>query len=554
MSSTKTNSTNTAVPASTNSSASTALPQTTAGSNAAGQASTATAGASSASNNMTLLTFGPLSSCIDLPNLSAGSVPRTANMADAARKQAIQTWLASLPTTSSCSALSWTLRPDYSPHLQAMSTFQAQLEQLFPAVANTSSTGGVNGIANASSASSNTSFFPSTPATSAFSASTSSTSTLPTTLPLWIGITLASTALVHLLALILHICSDLDALFPSLVAKLHSRPEEFELPQHVQQPNESTTTLVEEPTGDADAKADPPQYTEPPADAGKAGVEGGMVETPWLIRMARKCKRLVVPLLLVSALAMVGVAVVLNAKFVVGAVGGFGGSSVAASLPVASSAGSNATVTGANVTSAAVTSMSADSSRSHPATSATSSMADVAATSTATPVALSTSDRVEKVTASSTAPAVLATSSMTKLVRRQVNFFPTASSSTPSSSLAASLAPTTSTATPSPTEPNASLFPTLTTTTNPPSSTTTTSTPTLTASPSASATATSTTTSTSAFVLQRSSSIHRLWWIVMLDLVLWFAQRRRTRSQTALDKARAFVVGQLADAGKRALK
>ncbi|CBQ69204.1 conserved hypothetical protein [Sporisorium reilianum SRZ2] len=552
MSSTKTNSTNITVPAAASSSASTALPQTTAGSNTTGQSSTATAGTSSASNNMTLLTFGPLSSCIDLPNLSAGSVPRTANMADAARKQAIQTWLASLPTTSSCSALSWTLRPDYSPHLQAMSTFQAQLEQLFPAVANTSSTGGVNGIANASSASSNTSFFPSTPATSAFSASTSSTSTLPTTLPLWIGITLASTALVHLLALILHICSDLDALFPSLVAKLHSRPEEFELPQHVQQPNESTTTLVESP-GDADAKADPPQYTEPPADVGKAGVEGGMVETPGLIRMARKCKRLVVPLLLVSALAMVGVAVVLNAKFVVGAVGGFGGSSVAASLPVASSAGSNATVTGANVTSAAVTSMSADSSRSHPATSATSSMADVAATSTATPVALSTSDRVEKVTASSTAPAVLATSSMTKLVRRQVNFFPTASSSTPSSSLAASLAPTTSTATPSPTEPNASLFPTLTTTTNPPSSTTAAA-ATLTASSSASATATSTTTSTSAFVLQRSSSIHRLWWIVMLDLVLWFAQRRRTRSQTALDKARAFVVGQLADAGKRALK
>ncbi|CDW97701.1 hypothetical protein [Sporisorium scitamineum] len=145
---------------------------------------------------------------------------------------------------------------------------------------------------------------------------------------------------------------------------------------------------------------------------------------------------------------------------------------------------------------------------------------------------------------------------MIRLVRRQTNFFPTPSStaSPPTNDSTSSPSASVSTSAPSSTPtPNASLFPTITTTLSSSAFTAQPTTSTSSPSPPASTSTTSTNSSStpSLFVLQRGSSIHKLWWIVMLDLLLWFAQRRRTRSQTALDKARSFVISQLTASSKK---
>ncbi|TKY88708.1 hypothetical protein EX895_002339 [Sporisorium graminicola] len=575
------NNANTTAPTNTSSDASGLLPQGTASKNSTRNSTTTPAGASVASNStnntdsmVTLLTFGPLSSCVQLPNLSSSTMPEIGNFSNVAKQQAISAWLASLTTTSSCTALSWAMRPDYSKHLDAMSSFQTQLEELFPlAAAYTSSAVGMTSTVSTSGAGSNLSFFPNSSSTNAFSAAANTADTLPTTLPLWIGLALACATLVHLLAFILHLCADLDALFPSLAAKrqANQKPDEFELPQHIQHPNESKEALVQDKQavqGVDRNTNEPPRYNEP-LTSEQSEVGCGLVETHVLIRIARKCKRIVVPLLMLSAAAMVGVAVVLNAKFAVGPVGSFSGSDSAIGPAVGSSSGSSAITVGANNTSAAApisyASTSSDAGgRSRQAASPTSSSGDATSEKPSVPIVDQSRVGEEGRTSASTStstPTVPAMSSMARLVRRQTLFFSTPSSSgdNPSAtattttsatafdlppSLSSSSTATLSTPTPSSTatDINASLFPTIATTASSALS--------FPAWPTAGASAptTSMTAAASApsvFVLQRGSSIHRLWWIVMLDLLLWLAQRRRTRAQTALDKARALVIDQL---------
>ncbi|KAF6766866.1 hypothetical protein PSEUBRA_000941 [Kalmanozyma brasiliensis GHG001] len=495
---------------------------------------------------VTLLTFGPLSSCIELPDLSGITSPLKPNLSEAVRAQVLHDWLVSLPTKPSCTSFSWTFRPDYFLHLDAMTTFQAELEQLFPSVSNST--------AASTSTQTNSTFFSNIADTSAPAATPTGTP-LPETLPLWIGITIACTTLVHLLALILHVCSELDSLFPSFAEKLEAKPEEETLPSHAV--NESLTTLVEaKPDVSTDEKpSDPPQYTAPTSDTVKPAPEksnpmhGGLQETPSLIRISRQAKRLVVPLLLVSALMLIGVAVVLNAKFAVGPVAGFSSSdgstgvltsspgatsSVSAAVPV-SSVSTASTVTTSDVINS--TRANSDGARdSRPAASN-----DVAAP---TPAA----DAVTK----SPAPPIdmpSPTASMVRIVKRQTNFFPAPSSSdspvppapTPVSSPAAP-----SEAAPSSSLPNASLFPTTLPSTSPsPTPTALSSTTSPRQSTESSGTPTPAPAPAARFVLQRGDSTHRLWWIVMLDLLLWFVQRRRTRTQTAMDKARKVVLKQL---------
>ncbi|SPO29662.1 uncharacterized protein UTRI_05484 [Ustilago trichophora] len=534
---------------------------------------------------VTLLTFGPLSSCISLPNLAASSLPSTANYSSTAQQQIIQSWLTSLPTTSSCTTLSWTLKPDYSHHLNSMAIFQSQLEQLFPtsnstagssktleaAQPGTSAAGikNANASANGSVAAASTpsvaSFFPGGTAPSAISGLASSNATLPTGLPLWIGVVIASSALVHLLSFIIHICSDLDALFPSLAIKLQGKPDEPSLPSHALPSNESSATLVDAtPPSDPDVKvADPPSYTEPVTTQGLS-TQNGLKPTPALIRFSRKAKRLMVPLLLLSALGTIAVAVVLNSKFAAGPVRNFPSSLSSVVAPVAlpdanftlSQMPSSSASLVNTTTSASMTGNSSSGSISRPSTvptfgvNATSdklpdnerhSLTDVnapAATPTTTPSPIITTTT---------------TQSMTKLVRRQTNFFPTptstdttpasatrpttiASFSSPSNSLppASPFASTAST-------PNASLFPPNPTSTTTPAG----SASTLTQAMPTNSTIESLTPTDPLFVISSGDSIHRLWWIVMLNFLLWFAQRRRTRSQIGTDKARLAILAQL---------
>lgn len=479
---------------------------------------------------MTLLTLGPLTSCISLPDLSVSPMP-VSSQSGVAQQHALRAWLDALPTKRSCSSLAWKLTPDYSRHLEAVMTFQGELERIVPAAANATGTttiGGTSGIAlNASApapadrvAANNASFFSSSASASAlWSPPATNVNSLAQTLPLWIGVTLSCVAMVHLVALVLHIFSNLDALFrASSASALGSRAtSDSVLPGHARSTNQSAATLVE---ASADEKTSQlPQYTEQ-CVASVDGLRAG--ECRALVRISRKVNSVVVGMLMLAALAMVAVAVVLSAKFAVGPVelsGGLNGSEV--------NAGDGATT---ESTSSGVS----DASRTTSTSSVTVPMSHVL-----NPASLSVAT---------------ATASM-RLVRRQTNYLATPPPSSAAVPVATSLSmPTSTVAASSPTEtweasPNASLFPTLTATRS-----TTTATGVATASASAwtiCASSTDTCTpsrSSSMLVLERADSFHRVWWIVMLDLVLWFVQRRRLRSQTALDNARALIAAQLRSA------
>ena len=441
---------------------------------------------------MTLLTLGPLSSCLSLPDLSAAKLPASANSSDG-----VQQWLSGLPTTSACTSLSWTLKPDYSAQLNAVATFQSQLQQLFPLPTTNATQGTVQPAGG--------SFFSS----SALPSSSTGT-VLPTGLPVWMGAVLASATLVHLVALVLHVCADFDALFPSIVGK--QKPREAILPSTA---SESTATLVDE----KESQPEPPKYA-PAASTSTSGVEA----MPGVICIGRRLKRLVVPLLLLSALGCVGVAVVLNSKFAPGAVKAFGSTNAGVSPPsVVSSALPTTSTTSSVAPATAASSISTPSSTVGATTSEGSLQGDTRSDT------------------SSMAPTttVTGTMTMTKLVRRQTNFFSAPPANSSSSSTSAFVAIAT---------PNAALFPT-------PSSTSTAvgSSPTSTSTAPASATTEAVESGTGGdaggegarFVVERGDSMHRLWWIVMLDLVLWFAQRRRTRKQTAQDQARTTLLSRL---------
>ncbi|GAC98032.1 RSC complex protein [Pseudozyma hubeiensis SY62] len=500
----------------------------------------------SAESLTTLLTFGPLSSCISLPDLSASPLPSNARQSGSAQQQALQEWFDALPMQRSCTPFSWKFVPDYTHHLDAMVTFQGQLEQMFPPLNGTMGGAGAGPTLTnqtTTQSDSNGSFFSSAPTSVAFSSNPTTGSTLPQGLPLWIGVTLGCVTIVHLLAFVLHVCSDLDALFPTLAAKFRTSPTPNSvLPSHAPATNQSSATLVDQPQDEQ--ASEPPKYTEP-APASSTQGASDLQATPALIRVSRKLKRVIVPLLLLSALGMVGVAVVLNAKFAVGPVGSFSGSGDGRQVD---GSGWSASSLAGDVSSAAVPLSTSSSARSTSRTREGSA----GTTSNAT-VSTSSDDQAESRPVS---PAATATPSMTTLVRRQTDFFPVASSSIATSSEVAPIAlPTTPStfASPTPTSsstsssaPNASLFPPITSSTPYPSSSSTSAAqPTPSSSTASAAAASTSSTAPSPFVLHRGDSTHRLWWIVILDLLLWFIQRRRIRSQTGLDKARSMVIDQL---------
>ncbi|SPO30897.1 uncharacterized protein UTRI_05484_B [Ustilago trichophora] len=529
-----------------NSTNTTPLPTTSLAANSSNIAATnIVTNATSNSQNeamVTLLTFGPLSSCIRLPDLAAKSLPDALNLSSTAQSQIVQSWIASLPTTSSCTRLSWTFKPDYSDHLNSMATFQSHLEQLFPvgnsteartskavtssAMRNAPVSTGTAGVATASVAS----FLGGAPGVIS-----GSSATLPTGLPLWIAVVIASSALVHLLTFIIHIGSDLDALFPSFAAKLQNNPQEPILPNSTLSSNESSTTLIDTktPPSEPEAKvAQPPSYTEPVTTQCLSSIESGPKPTPVLMRYSRKAKKLTVPLLLLSALGTIAVAVVVNSKFAAGPVGYF---------PTSLSPG-----VGGDQMPSFSTNMAAANASGYGGSSTSQNPSIIPSSSPNTTTKMLDSDRAS----TNVQSAATATRSMTKLVRRQITFFPTPSDMAtvrPTSTASLSSFNTTSSSAPIPTtttadsSPNASLFPP-----------TPTPTPTPTVSPSITTTQPLTTTSTiesnsnnPLFIVVKSDSIHRLWWIVILDLLLWFAQRRRARCQTSMDKARRTILAQL---------
>ncbi|KAJ1022328.1 hypothetical protein NDA13_005239 [Ustilago tritici] len=490
---------------------------------------------------VTMLTFGPLSSCITLPDLSAKQLPSSANLSNSA----VQAWLTSLPTSSSCSPYSWTFKPDYTEHLNAMGTLQQQLEQLFPTT--NSTLAGQATVNDTWAAAGNGSFFGNTSALGL--GSSASSKTLPTGLPLWMGLMIACAALVHLIALVLHICSDLDALLPSLAAKLDPQPEDSVLPSHAMPPNESSATLVDAETVqkadvDADAKVvDLPGYAEPAAAAAlpvaTAQRDYATMPTPALISISRKAKRFLVPLLLLSTLGSIGVAVVLNSKFAAGPVNTLPtslGSSTTVPAPASSSSASIAVLnasTSSSRSDAAPTALASDipsSTRQRTSSNATNTTSNIDPAPT--------QDRdISPSPSEDPGPAATATPSMTRLVKRQNNFFPAVSPtvSSSSASLASSSAPPVPTASAT---SSTSLFPPMPTSTSVSAPTSS-----LSAAP---CSTTASNTSSSLLVLEKGDSMHRIWWIVMLDLILWFAQRRRTRKQTALDQARATILDHFA--------
>ncbi|KAJ1019591.1 hypothetical protein NDA18_006069 [Ustilago nuda] len=496
---------------------------------------------------VTLLTFGPMSSCITLPDLSAKQLPWSANLSNSA----VQAWLTSLPTSSSCSPYSWTFKPDYTEHLNALGTLQQQLEQLFPTT--NSTLAGQATVNDTWAAVGNGSFFGNTSALGL--GSSASSKTLATRLPLWMGLTIACAALVHLIALVLHICSDLDALLPSLAVKLHPQPEDSVLPSHVMPPNESSATLVDAEVVqkahvDADAKVvDPPGYAEPAAAAALAVATAqrdyATMPTPALISISRKAKRFLLPLLLLSALGSIGVAVVLSSKFAAGPVNTLPtslGSSTTAAAPASSSSTSMAALnasTSSSPSDAAPTALASDiatSTRERTSSNATNTTSNIDPAPT--------QDRdISPRPSEEAGRAGSATASMTRLAKRQNNFFPAVSPtvSSSSASLASSITPPIPTASAT---SSTSLFPPMPTSTSlfPPVPTSTSVSATTSSSSAAPCSTTASNTSSSLLLLEKGDSIHRIWWIVMLDLILWFAQRRRTRKQTALDQARATIL------------
>ncbi|SNX83973.1 uncharacterized protein MEPE_02681 [Melanopsichium pennsylvanicum] len=530
--------------------------------------------------NVTLLTFGPLSSCITLPNITAEPLPATVNLSDAAQYQVIQAWFTKLPKTSSCSTLAWKLKPDYSDHLNAMSTFQNQLEQLFPASNSTLGTSGLAGDAN-NTISTNTSvsttapngistFFGSGVSSSSSLSTWSTGDSLPSSLPLWMGVVVASTALVHLLALILHICSDLDVLFPALAAKLIRAQEESVLPSHIAPSNGSSATLVDSNTStDPDAKVvDPPGYLEPLSAPSRSSdvMDAGLKPTPTLLRYSRKCKRLIVPLLLVSALATIAVAVVLNSKFAAGAVTTFPSSaSSVVSIPSASVNKPSSTMSMLTANSSSVmpmTSASSSSSSSKASGLSSASVSDVTGTGTNVSETSKIAANADDKSSSSVSP-TMSKLVRRQLVRRQTNFFTTPSSSSTSSAPMSSSSDLAQSSSSSAATQNSSLSSSILSPSSSASSSLLTSaspiaTPTAIASSNALTTSTATGTTNSSsndttsdaqtnslFVLSQGDSMHRLWWIVMIDLLLWFCQRRRTRAQIAFDKARKSLLAQI---------
>ncbi|KAI3488827.1 hypothetical protein L1887_47026 [Cichorium endivia] len=280
--------------------------------------------------------------------------------------------------------------------------------------------------------------------------------------------------------------------FPSFAAK--SKPP---LAQSLPMQNESTATLVEPKTTPEDSKIDPPGYTAPVVLQAVVGSVGDG-QLP-VARACRSAKRVFVPLLLLAALGMVGIAVVLNSKFAQDRVG------VASSALVSTDTASTS-ASGVSVASSFAVATSSVRRAGH-ASNATS------ADSTALPTG---------------------TLSMTRLVRRQADFFPPALAPSRSSS-SESLAPTW-TSTPStmsslvtPTPSSSAMLSSSSSPTSTFSLSTQSVTPVATTAHVASTTDVSNE-ARSLLVMERGSSMHRVWWVVMLDLVLWFIQRRRTRS------------------------
>lgn len=450
---------------------------------------------------LSLVTFGPLSACVSMPRLDNAATPVLSNSTVVAQQQ-LDAWLGKLPTTTWCTTMAWTLRPDYSDPLNALARFQDQINQLFSAQ-NSKFAGRMLEAQPAG----NASFFQPSSGAGLLLAPSSGPRMMPTSLPIWMGAVMAGVVLVHLVALLLHVGAEITVLFPSIAAR--SNPLAESLPMQ----NESTATLVEPKIAPEDGKVDPPGYTAPVVQ--QAAVAGGDGQVP-VARACRSAKRVCVPLLLLAALGMVGIAVVLNSKFAQGPVG------VASSVVAASTAPMSTSAASTSASSVSVTSSVAE---------ATSSVRRVGHASNAT-------------SADSTALPT-GTLSMTRLIRRQTDFFPPAPSR---SSSFESLAPT-STSTPS------TLVTSLATPTSSSavqsssfsSPTPTSSLSTQSISPAATPAPVASTTDVpnegrQLLVMERGNSMHRVWWIVMLDLVLWFVQRRRTRSQHALDRAHATLL------------
>ncbi|GAC74400.1 hypothetical protein PANT_11d00042 [Moesziomyces antarcticus T-34] len=447
---------------------------------------------------LTLVTFGPLSACVSIPRLDNTAAPVLSNSTVVAQRQ-LDAWLGKLPTTTRCTTLAWTLRPDYSDPLDALARFQDQIDQLFPVQNSTFAAK----ILEAQPAG-NASFFQPSSGAGLLLAPSSGPRMLPTTLPIWMGAVMAGVVLVHLVVLLLHIGAEIAVLFPSFAAK-----SKHPLAQSLPMQNESTATLVEPKTTPEDGKIDPPGYTAPVVQQAVVGSVGDG-QLP-VARACRSAKRVFVPLLLLAALGMVGIAVVLNSKFAQGPVG------VASSALVSTDTASTS-ASGVSVASSFAVATSSVRRAGH-ASNATS------ADSTALPTG---------------------TLSMTRLARRQADFFPPAPAPSRSSS-SESLAPTW-TSTPStrsslvaPTPSSSAMFSSFSSPTSTSSLSTQSILPVATTAPVAS-TAHVSNEARQLLVMERGSSMHRVWWIVMLDLVLWFIQRRRTRSQYALDKAHATLL------------